>query len=178
MNSYFDFIIWFLCFNSYFSISAPAARAVRMRIFMACRWHMQLLFVGSCILCVHFNQHALIKTVARCGRCGCCGGSSIVVLFTLSCDKAISFEELTSFAFHVCLEVNVRQDVEAGQGLVEVCICDRCDARVWGPPVGAEDEEGFNVGDQALGDLRAGGRVCCYSPSDTAAAQRRRRTCW
>ncbi len=48
--------------------------------------------------------------------------------------------------------------------MVEVCICDRCDARVGGPPVGAEDEEGFDVGDQALGDLLAGGRVTACQP--------------
>jgi hypothetical protein len=28
--------------------------------------------------------------------------------------------------------------------------------------VGAEDEEGFDVGDQALGNLRSGGRVTAY----------------
>jgi hypothetical protein len=58
--------------------------------------------------------------------------------------KPISLEELVSLAFHVCLELDVRKDVEAGQGCVGVCICDRSDARVGGPPVGAEDEEGFD----------------------------------
>jgi hypothetical protein len=68
--------------------------------------------------------------------------------------------------FHVCLELDFRKDVEAGQGCVEVCICYRCDelVAVGGPPVGAEDEEGFNVGDQALGNLRTGGRVTTCQP--------------
>jgi hypothetical protein len=38
--------------------------------------------------------------------------------------------------------------------------------RVRGPPVAVEDEEGFYVGDQALGNLRAGGRVTvCQLPN-------------
>jgi hypothetical protein len=46
-------------------------------------------------------------------------------------------------------------------------ICDCYNDRVGGPP-GAEDEEGFDVGDQALGKLVAGGRaiacqICCSS---------------
>ena len=47
---------------------------------------------------------------------------------------------------------------------LEVCICDRCDAWVAGLPVGAEDEEGFNVGDQALGNLRASSMVTAGRP--------------
>jgi hypothetical protein len=90
--------------------------------------------------------------------------AAAAALLSSSCDEATSFEELASLAFHVCLKVDVRKDVEAGQGLVKVCICDRCDARVGGPPIGAEDEEGFDVGDQALGDLRAGGSVTACQP--------------
>jgi hypothetical protein len=115
---------------------------------------MQVLFLGLCnrvcIFCDLFNQHALIKTVARsagrsrrggcccCFGCGCChGGSSVfILLFALSCYKAISFEELVSLASHVCLELGVWKDVEAGWGFVEVSICDRCDARVRGLPEG------------------------------------------
>jgi hypothetical protein len=54
-------------------------------------------------------------------------------------------------------------------------------------PVGADYDKGYYVGDQALGNLHAGGRVtvcqvansqiCCSSPSNTVAAQRRQRTC-
>jgi hypothetical protein len=43
------------------------------------------------------------------------------------------------------------------------CICDRYNVRVGGPPVGAEGEEGFNVGDQTLGNLHSGGRVTEWS---------------
>jgi hypothetical protein len=64
----------------------------------------------------------------------------------------------------VCLEFGVRKDIEAGHGVIEVCICDRYDAQVGGPPLGAEDEEGFDVGDQALGNLRTGGRVTACQP--------------
>ena len=57
-------------------------------------------------------------------------------------------------------------------------ICDRYDERVRGPPIGAEDEKGFDVGYQALGNLRSGGRVTAYQQQNllplnlnTAAAQ-------
>jgi hypothetical protein len=35
---------------------------------------------------------------------------------------------------------------------------------VGGPPIGAEDEVGFEVGDQALGNQRAGGRITACQP--------------
>jgi hypothetical protein len=38
--------------------------------------------------------------------------------------------------------------------------------QVRGPPVGAEDDEGIDVGDQALGNLHAGGRdTVCQAPN-------------
>jgi hypothetical protein len=43
-------------------------------------------------------------------------------------------------------------------------MCNHYNAQVGWPPIGAEDEEGFNVGDQALGNLRAGGRVTACQP--------------
>ncbi len=46
----------------------------------------------------------------------------------------------------------------------------RYNARVGGPPVGAEDEEGFDVGDQALGNLRSGGRFTACQPGKSVAA--------
>ena len=48
----------------------------------------------------------------------------------------------------------------------------RYNARVGGPPVGAEDEEGFDVGDQALGNLRSGGRFTACQPGKSVAAHR------
>jgi hypothetical protein len=55
-------------------------------------------------------------------------------------------------------------DAEVGQACVEVFICDLCNARVGGPPIGAEDDRGIEVGDQALGNLRARGRVTARQP--------------
>jgi hypothetical protein len=135
---------------------------------------MQLLFVGSCIFRVYFNQDASIKTVARCagrrrrrrrrlGFCGCgggrgcCGGSSIVVLFTLSCDKAISLKNSPALRSMYALKSTSVRTLRLARAWL------KC-ARVGGLPVGAEDVEGFDVGDQALGDLRAGGRVTACQP--------------
>jgi hypothetical protein len=42
------------------------------------------------------------------------------------------------------VEVSTSKDAEIGQELelpLEMCICDRCDTQVRGPPVGAEDAE-------------------------------------
>ncbi len=60
--------------------------------------------------------------------------------------------------FIVCLEFDVQEDVETGQACIEVCICYHCYVLVRGPPVGTENEEGFDVGKQALGNLHAGAR--------------------
>jgi hypothetical protein len=47
-----------------------------------------------------------------------------------------------------------------------MCICDCCNKQVGGPPVGAEDDEGIDVGDQELGNLHAGGRdTLCQAPN-------------
>jgi hypothetical protein len=71
---------------------------------------------------------------------------------------------LKSLVFHVCLKLKVWKDVGAGQGCVEGCIYNGCDEQFRGPPAGPKDEEGFNVGYQALGNLQelGTGRVTVY----------------
>jgi hypothetical protein len=47
-----------------------------------------------------------------------------------------------------------------------MCFCDLCNALVGGPPAGAEDYEGFNIGVQALGNLLSICRVtACHVPN-------------
>jgi hypothetical protein len=71
---------------------------------------------------------------------------------------------------HVCLELDVKKNSEVVQGqdrqaCVEVCVGDGCsDARVTVPPIRAEDNEGFDVGNQALGNLHARVRLSACQP--------------
>jgi hypothetical protein len=70
-------------------------------------------------------------------------------LSSLSCNEAISFVEVANLAFHVCLEVDVSEDVVVVHTCVEKCICKSdcncCYVRVGGPPVGTKDNEGCDA---------------------------------
>ncbi len=79
---------------------------------------------------------AAVDASAASAAAGSSSSSSFVLLRSLSCNKAISFLELTSLSFHVCLVVDVLEDVDVGQAFVEVCICNRCNAKMGGPLVG------------------------------------------
>jgi hypothetical protein len=171
----------FHALSSYCALTVP----IRMRIFPAGRWRMQLpssicraLYTQCTLQSTRFNQDyskvcSLLQQQpasplswqrqAYCSSSlGCSSSSSssfFVLLRSLSCNEAISFEELASLVSHVCLEFNVQKDAEIGQACVEVCICNYCNVQVGGPPVGADDDEGFKVGDQALRNLCARGKI-------------------